>query len=74
MTHEKRIVKLEKTVSNHETRITNLENKYEVIITGIKGIDSKLPKHPILNILSYIGAGVGICVLVLIIISVIVYG
>jgi len=58
--HGKRITKLEKTAIDHETRINDLENKYNIIINGIKGIDEKLPKHPILNFLAYITAGIGI--------------
>lgn len=58
--HGKRIKELERTVLDHENRLHDLETKYGTIISGIKGIDDKLPKHPIINFLSYMAAGIGI--------------
>lgn len=70
MSHETRITKLEKTSKNHEVRLNSLEGKFSIIINGIKEINDKLPKHPILNILSYVGAGMGIIIVLVFIIGV----
>lgn len=72
--HEVRIKKLEVTVDNHEKRINFLENKFSTIIDGIKGISDKLPKHPILGMLLYLGVGIGIGGILILVIILLAYG
>ena len=65
--HEKRIANLEKVYNDHERRIINLESKFGLIVNNLEKILMKLPKHPIINIICYVGTGLGIAFLIVLI-------